>query len=78
MSSWLIVAMAMERVVAVFYPIKKAFLCTQMGAVTVIFTLVILLAYTQVRSRERERERERERHEYDRHMCMRHVYERCV
>ncbi|XP_067653184.1 FMRFamide peptide receptor frpr-18-like [Haliotis asinina] len=48
MSSWLIVCMAMERVVAVYFPLRKAFLCTPNGAVIVILVLIMLLTYTQV------------------------------
>jgi len=48
MSSWLIVCMAVERVVAVFFPLRKAFLCTQHGAVIVILVLLMFLTYTQV------------------------------
>ncbi|XP_071098462.1 FMRFamide peptide receptor frpr-18-like [Haliotis cracherodii] len=48
MSSWLIVCMALERVVAVYFPLRKAFLCTQHGALIVILALAMLLTYTQV------------------------------
>ncbi|ESO90787.1 hypothetical protein LOTGIDRAFT_122578, partial [Lottia gigantea] len=41
MSSWLIVAMAMERFVAVYFPLKKAYFCTQTGAAIVICTLTM-------------------------------------
>lgn len=48
MSSWLIVCMAAERVVAVCLPFKKTILRTQTGAVAIIFSLFVILSYTQV------------------------------
>ncbi|XP_033725804.1 FMRFamide receptor-like [Pecten maximus] len=48
MSSWLIVCMAAERVVAVCRPFKKSVLRTQTGAVAIIFSLFVILSYTQV------------------------------
>ncbi|KAK6185281.1 hypothetical protein SNE40_007549 [Patella caerulea] len=48
MSSWLVVAMATERFVAVYYPLRKAYFCTQTGAVIIIIALLMLLSYTQI------------------------------
>ena len=48
MSSWLVVVMAAERVVAVCLPFKKTKLRTQTGALAIIMSLFVILSYTQV------------------------------
>ncbi|XP_064596393.1 G-protein coupled receptor daf-37-like [Liolophura sinensis] len=48
MSSWLIVAMAFERIVAVFFPFKKTSFCNQKVGVTLIVSMVIVLSCTQL------------------------------
>ena len=47
-SSWLVVAMAMERLLVVYRPFKKNVLCTQKGAIVVITSLFVIFSYTQV------------------------------
>ena len=47
-SSWLVVAMAMERVLVVYRPFRKNVLCTQKGAVVVITSIFVIFSYTQV------------------------------
>lgn len=48
MSSWLIVCMAAERVIAVCLPFKKTIFRTQTGAVVIILSLFVVMSYTQV------------------------------
>ncbi|XP_041374677.1 melanin-concentrating hormone receptor 2-like [Gigantopelta aegis] len=48
MSSWLVVCMALERVLVVYTPFRKHTICTQRGAVAVILALFVFAAYTQL------------------------------
>ncbi|BFZ02263.1 hypothetical protein BsWGS_05302 [Bradybaena similaris] len=48
MSSWLIAVMAMERLCVVCMPFLRNMWCRQRGAVIIIFTLVTVLACTQM------------------------------
>ena len=48
MSSWLVVCMALERVLVVYTPFRKHTICTQRGAVTVILALFVFAAYSQM------------------------------
>ncbi|XP_041363802.1 somatostatin receptor type 1-like [Gigantopelta aegis] len=48
MSSWLIVTMAGERLLVVFFPFRRNSLVTQKGAVAVILSMFALMSYTQV------------------------------
>lgn len=48
MSSWLIVVMAFERIVAVYFPFRTRTICKQSLAVVTIFTLLVVISYTQV------------------------------
>ncbi|XP_025078359.1 opsin, ultraviolet-sensitive-like isoform X2 [Pomacea canaliculata] len=48
MSSWLVVAMALERVLVVYVPFRKNVWCTQRGAVAIIISLFVIFSYSQV------------------------------
>ncbi|CAG5123630.1 unnamed protein product, partial [Candidula unifasciata] len=48
MSSWLIVAMAMERLCVVYMPFRRNMWCQQRGAVIIIFSLFCVMSCTQV------------------------------
>lgn len=48
MSSWLIVFMALERVVVIYYPFRKPLLCSQRGALSIIIALFVVVCYTQI------------------------------
>ncbi|CAG5118874.1 unnamed protein product, partial [Candidula unifasciata] len=48
MSSWLIVAMAMERLCVVCTPFRRNMWCQQRGAIVIIFTLFCVLSCTQI------------------------------
>ncbi|XP_076443975.1 galanin-like G-protein coupled receptor npr-9 [Babylonia areolata] len=47
-SSWLVVAMALERLLVVYRPFRKNVLCTQKGALVVITSIFVICCYTQV------------------------------
>ncbi|KAK7496926.1 hypothetical protein BaRGS_00011906, partial [Batillaria attramentaria] len=47
-SAWLVVAMALERVLVVYVPFRKNVWCTQRGAVVIIISLFVVLSYSQV------------------------------
>ncbi|KAL8616694.1 hypothetical protein ACOMHN_031676 [Nucella lapillus] len=47
-SSWMVVAMALERLLVVYRPFRKNVLCTQKGALVVITSIFVISSYTQV------------------------------
>ncbi|XP_076080201.1 uncharacterized protein LOC143051014 [Mytilus galloprovincialis] len=48
MSSWLIVGMAAERVVAMCFPFKKTLIRTQTGAIVTIISTFVVMCFTQI------------------------------
>ena len=48
MSTWLIVAMAIERMCVVYMPFRRNMWCRQRGAVIIIVSLVLFMSTSQV------------------------------